>query len=155
MEVKMYSLELIKGIPALVSEKSYACDELLDVPDKVADLCISLRLDKQAEEHVMMIALSACMSPIGIFELSHGTINVSLANPRGAFLRALLCGAYQIVIIHNHPSGSLQPSDEDFLTCQRLVDLGKSLEIQVADFLIVSGEGYKSFRNEFNDRFCF
>lgn len=155
MEVKMYSLELIKGIPALVSEKSYACDELLDVPDKVADLCISLRLDKQAEEHVMMVALSACMRPIGIFELSHGTINASLANPRGAFLRALLCGAYQIVIIHNHPSGSLQPSEEDFLTCQKLVDLGKSLEIQVADFLIVSSEGYKSFRDEYSDRFCF
>ena len=155
MEVKMYSLELIKGIPALVSEKSYACDELLDVPDKVADLCISLRLDKQAEEHVMMVALSACMRPIGIFELSHGTINVSLANPRGAFLRALLCGAYQIVIIHNHPSGSLQPSDDDFSTCQRLIDLGKSLEIQLADFLIVSSEGYKSFRDELSDRFCF
>ena len=80
---------------------------------------------------------------------------MSLANPRGAFLRALLCGAYQIVIIHNHPSGSLQPSDEDFLTCQKLVDLGKSLEIQVADFLIVSSEGYKSFRDEYSERFYF
>ena len=53
MEVKMYTLELLRGIPALVSEKSYACEEKLDVPDKVADLCKSLRLDKQAEEHVM------------------------------------------------------------------------------------------------------
>ena len=38
MEVNLYTLELSAGIPALVSEKSYVCDELLDVPDKVADL---------------------------------------------------------------------------------------------------------------------
>lgn len=155
MDVNLYTLELHRGIPALVSEKSYACEGLLDDPHKVAAFCSQLHLEKQAEEHVFMIALSIAMQPIGIFELSHGTSTISFTNPKGAFQRALLCGANQILIIHNHPSGSLNPSGEDFLSCQNFIDLGRNLEIPIADFMIVSREGHRSFRSDYSDQFAF
>lgn len=155
MEVNLYTLELSGGIPALIAEKSYICEGLLDDPDKVAALCSQLHLQRQAEEHVLMIALSIAMRPIGIFELSHGTSTLSLTNPKGAFQRALLCGANQILIVHNHPSGSLDPSNEDLLSCQKFIDLGKNLEVPIADFLIVSSEGHRSFRSEYSDQFVF
>lgn len=155
MDVNLYTMELQNGIPALVSEKTYMCETLLNDPEKVALFCGQLHLGKQAEEHVYMIALSIAMRPIGIFELSHGTSTISLANPKGAFQRALLCGASQILIIHNHPSGSLNPSGEDFSSCQKLIDLGRNLEIPIADFMIVSREGYRSFRSDYSDQFAF
>lgn len=155
MEVNLYTLELHSGIPALVSEKTYMCEDLLDDPNKVASFCSQLHLEKQAEEHVVMIALSVAMQPIGIFELSHGTSTISFTNPKGAFQRALLCGANQILIIHNHPSGTLDPSDEDFASCQKFIGLGRNLEVPIADFLIVSREGYRSFRSDYSDQFVF
>lgn len=155
MEVILYTLELHSGIPSLVSEKSYMCEGLLDDPCKVATLCSQLHLEKQAEEHVYMIALSIAMQPIGIFELSHGTSTISLTNPKGAFQRALLCGANQILIVHNHPSGSLDPSGEDLSSCQKFIDLGRNLEIPIADFMIVSRDGYKSFRIDYSNQFAF
>lgn len=155
MEVNSYTLELSNGIPALVSEKTYIWEGLLDGPNKVAEFCSQIHLEKQAEEHVLMIALSVSMRPIGIFELSHGTSTISLTNPKGAFQRALLCGANQILLVHNHPSGSLDPSGEDFSSCQKFIDLGRNLEVPIADFMIVSSEGYRSFRSEYYDRFSF
>ena len=71
MDVNLYTMELQNGIPALVSEKTYMCETLLNDPEKVALFCGQLHLGKQAEEHVYMIALSIAMRPIGIFELNY------------------------------------------------------------------------------------
>jgi DNA repair protein RadC len=53
--------------------------------------------------------------------------------------------AAAVIIAHNHPSGDLQPSDEDMKTQIRLVEAGKILGIRVLDHLIVSRKGYLSF----------
>lgn len=53
--------------------------------------------------------------PISFFEVSHGTHNASLADGREILIRALLCGAANIIIVHNHPSGVPEPSREDML----------------------------------------
>ncbi len=63
------------------------------------------------------------------------------------FAPALIHGAKNIVIIHNHPSGSLQPSSADYLTTVVLSHAGLTLQISLIDHIIVTSDDYYSFRN--------
>jgi DNA repair protein RadC len=60
--------------------------------------------------------------------------------------RALRQGATALIFVHNHPGGSSKPSREDVLITRDLVDVARGLDITVHDHLIVSREGYYSFR---------
>ena len=74
-----------------------------------------------------------------------GIVNRSLVHPREVFRRAITDNAAAIIVAHNHPSGSLEPSDEDHEVTRRLVEAGQLLGISVLDHLVISREGYFSF----------
>lgn len=81
--------------------------------------------------------------------VSIGVLNAGLVDPRGVFRPAVAANAAGVIIAHNHPSGSLLPSNEDAAVTKRLRDAGKVLGISVIDSLIL-GAGQKevySFRN--------
>lgn len=71
-------------------------------------------------------------------------VNITICNPREIFIKALLCGASGIVIIHNHPSGDTTPSEQDIKSYNRLKEAGKLIGINVLDSIIV-GDSYYSF----------
>ena len=64
-----------------------------------------------------------------------------------AFTRLLLVGASCFTVVHNHPSGSVAPSDADRAVCKRLVKVGKLLDFEMLDFIIL-GERMYSFQEE-------
>lgn len=130
----------------LVKEKSCNCPvDSLNDPKLVTEMLNTVfRLNKQAEEHVYMIALNTKGKPLGVFEISHGMVNMTICNPREIFIKALLCGASGIVLAHNHPSGDITPSKQDIESYNRLKEAGKLIGINVLDSVIV-GEGYYSF----------
>lgn len=105
------------------------------------------QLNKMAEEYVYMIAFDTKNKPIGVFEVSHGTINTSILRPREVFLKALLVGAVNIVLVHNHPSGDVVPSREDIHATKRIEESGKLIGIGLLDHIII-GDDYLSFREE-------
>jgi DNA repair protein RadC len=74
-----------------------------------------------------------------------GTLNYSVVHPREIFKEAYLLSAQSIICVHNHPSGSLEPSNEDKLLTERLVEIGKIFGINVIDHIIVAESGYYSF----------
>lgn len=82
----------------------------------------------------------------GFFHISHGTVNMSVASPREIFLRSVLCNATGIVLIHNHPSGNPDPSQEDRVTTQRICQGGKLMGIPLIDHIIIGAGCYYSFR---------
>jgi len=104
-----------------------------------------LELNKKAEEHMFMIALDTKLKIIGVFELSHGTVDLTFIQPREAFIRALLCGAVSVIFVHNHPSGDTTPSQADIQACDDLVKAGELLRIPVLDFAIVARNSSLSF----------
>ena len=55
-----------------------------------------------------------------------------------------MCGATNIVIVHNHPSGFVNPSSEDYAVCHRIGKTGEIVGIKLTDFIII-GEAYYSF----------
>lgn len=73
-----------------------------------------------------------------------GTINYSMVHPREVFKEAYIVGATGVVLLHNHPSGDVLPSNEDIITTKNLIDVGKLLGIKVIDHIIVSSSKYYS-----------
>lgn len=81
-------------------------------------------------------------------QLSKGGITGTVVDVRLVFKMALEVGATSLILCHNHPSGSLKPSDEDNKITQKLKRAGESLEIKVLDHLIVTENSYFSFADE-------
>ena len=77
-----------------------------------------------------------------------GTVNTSVISPREIFLEALSARAVQIILLHNHPSGDVQPSREDMAVTRRIRDAGEMLGIRLADHIIIGERAYISFREE-------
>ncbi len=102
-------------------------------------------LSEQAEEYVYLIAMTAKCRPISFFEVAHGTCTASLVGTREIFVRALLCGAVNLILIHNHPSGLPQPSREDIEITKQLKEASRLLGVQLCDHIIIGKEGYYSF----------
>lgn len=130
----------------LVKENScnYPVDSLRS-PQAVSEMLNTVfRLNKQAEEYVYMIALNTKSKPLGVFEISHGSVSQSICNPREIFIKALLCGATGIILAHNHPSGDTTPSNGDMAVYDRIKEAGKIMGVSLLDNIIV-GNGYFSF----------
>lgn len=81
-------------------------------------------------------------------QLSKGGITGTVVDCRLAFKSALEIGATSIILAHNHPSGTLKPSQADKQLTQKLKLAGESLDIKVLDHLIVTQKSYFSFANE-------
>ena len=98
------------------------------------------------KESFFVVLLNSAMKRILDFEVSRGTLDASLVHPREVFNLAVRNLAKGIIVMHNHPSGELKPSEEDIKTTERLVQSGNILEIPVYDHLIISENSYYSFR---------
>lgn len=104
-----------------------------------------LHMDELAEEHCYMIALNGFYKIIGIFLLSKGTVTGSLVSPREIFIRALLVGAVQIILCHNHLSNCFVPSEADIKLTMQIKKAGELINIRLADHIIVTKDNYFSF----------
>ena len=107
-------------------------------------------LNKKAEEHIYLIGVNTKNKVVGIFLISKGTVNQSLASPREIFIRLLLVGAVHFMVCHNHPSKDCTPSREDMVLTRRLKEAGLLLNIPLVDHIIVGGNWYYSFNEQEN-----
>ena len=118
----------------------------LDNPSSIENMINDLvGLNRLAEEYVYMVALSTSFKVLGIFEVSHGSVNLAITNPREIFIRILLSGASSFVICHNHPSGACNPSQEDIKVTKRLKDCAALMGVSFIDHIII-GSSYYSFK---------
>ena len=76
-----------------------------------------------------------------------GTINQSLVHPREVFKEAYLLSATSIICIHNHPSGNVNPSNNDIIITKQLKEVGTLLGINVLDHIIIGKDTYYSFND--------
>lgn len=76
--------------------------------------------------------------------LTVGTINASLAKPREVFRYALRYNAASVILIHNHPSGNPEPSNEDIGVTRKIAEAGEKMEIPVLDHIIIGDGTYVS-----------
>lgn len=96
------------------------------------------------KEHLRGIYLNAHHAVIHDEIISVGTVNANIIHPREVFRPALQYAAVAVVLVHNHPSGEILPSDADIEVTKQLISAGKVLGIDLLDHVIVSSEGYSS-----------
>lgn len=99
-------------------------------------------------EQFKIILLNRANRVLGMYEVSTGGVNGTVADPKLIFAAALKANASGILLSHNHPSGQLKPSEADVRLTKKLKDGGQFLEIVVLDHIIVTAEGYYSFVDE-------
>jgi DNA repair protein RadC len=112
-----------------------------DVLAQVRDLASARR------EHFVALLLNARHEIQGREVVSIGSLNASIVHPREVFQPAILHSAASVVLVHNHPSGDPEPSEEDISITRRLVQVGELVGIEVLDHVIVAARGIVSFKS--------
>jgi DNA repair protein RadC len=105
-------------------------------------------LKENKRENFVLLCLDARNKLIYKETVSIGTLTASLVHPREVFEPAIRAFAAQIVIVHNHPSGDPEPSEDDLMITKRLVAAGKIMGIEINDHIIVSKNNIFSFKEK-------
>ena len=103
------------------------------------------RIANLDRENFVAVLLNAKNEVIGAPLISVGTLSASLVHPREVFKPAIRASAASVVLVHNHPSGKVEPSPEDREATRRLEESARILGIEVLDHVIV-GDGYYSMK---------
>ena len=74
-----------------------------------------------------------------------GNLNSSIVHPREVFKVAIENNSASIILIHNHPSGNSDPSNEDISITKKIVETGTIMSIPVFDHIIIAGKNFTSF----------
>lgn len=97
-------------------------------------------LRKEPEEHFVALHFNARNEIVGLHKVSHGTTSASLVHPREVYKTALLSNSHAVMVAHNHPGGSGEPSPEDLDTTKQLIFAGACLGVSLLDHLIFSSD---------------
>lgn len=114
-------------------------------PEDIVKL-IGRRFRKADREHFLVVLLNARHEAIGWHTVSVGSLNASIVHPREVFKPAILSSSASVILVHNHPSGDAEPSEEDLAITKRLVKAGELLGIAVLDHVVVASRGVVSLR---------
>ncbi len=99
-------------------------------------------------ERFMILLLDTRNKVVKEEVVSVGTLNSSLIHPREVFKSAIKESANAVILVHNHPSGDPEPSEEDKAITERLIAAGELLGIKVLDHVIVGKEKFWSFSEQ-------
>ena len=104
------------------------------------------KIGREKKEHFMILSLDTGNNLIKMSDISVGTLNTNLADPREVFKEVIQNNAAAVIVAHNHPSGNSKPSDEDLLITKRLKGAGDILGIDLIDHIIVTKQTFFSFK---------
>lgn len=141
--ITKYDVRLVKE-----SSSQYGYDKkAINNPQVVAKLLNEIfDLENRCEEHLVMLALDTKLKVVGAFDIHAGTAKASPVSTKSVFTRAMLCNANSIIVAHNHPSGSVDPSKDDVDVTRTLRKAGKILDIVLLDHIIIGDGDCYSFR---------
>lgn len=104
------------------------------------------KIDKE-KEHFWIIGMNKAGYILYIELIALGSVKAVNIEPMNVYRVAVMKNATRVIAIHNHPSGRLVPSKADLDITDRLIQVGRILNIALVDHLIISTEAYESFRN--------
>lgn len=116
-------------------------------PDDVAG-AVRPRLKGMKKEHFLTVHLDTRNHITGVDKISMGSLDSSIVHPREVFQKAIYAGCSSVILVHNHPSGDPQPSQEDIEITRRLVEAGKLIGIDVLDHLVVCDTSHVSLKSK-------
>lgn len=99
------------------------------------------------QEVLMVLFLDLKFNLISKQTIFKGSLNQSLIHPREVFKYAVKFSAYQIILVHNHPSGDTSPSNQDIEVTKAFEQAGDLLQIKVLDHIIIANNSYLSIKD--------
>ncbi|KAB2328950.1 DNA repair protein RadC [Cytobacillus depressus] len=131
---------------AVVMEKvkgaMYHIPQRVTTPETAFHTIMGIKnLERETQEVFGVIALDTKHKVVGFDILHRGTINASIVHPRDIYKALLLRNAACFICFHNHPSGVPEPSYEDKMVTERLVEAGKLIGIELLDHIITGDDG--------------
>lgn len=133
------SIELGKRIYLMTQDKKYKIRTSQDVYN-----LMKYDLSLKPQECFYCIYLNNKNEVLERKLLFMGTVNKSLVHPREVFKYAYLSSASSIICVHNHPSNDVNPSKDDMILTEKLVEIGRIQAIPILDHVIVGNDTYYS-----------
>lgn len=141
-EATQFGLPVVKV--RLVREEPIFRERVVRNKDDAIDI-MKEELSDYDREVFCILNLKTDGSVINMNIVSQGTLNASLISPREMFKSSILSNAAGVIMMHNHPSGNVKPSMEDYEATARMVKCGKLLDIRVVDHIVVGAESGKTY----------
>ena len=125
------------------AQTKWLFDKKVTSPKDIAEFFIPILRDELKEKFIV-VSLNSANKVTRYETISVGSLNSSVVHPREIFKFAIENSSASIILIHNHPSGNLEPSHEDIQITKKLVEAGTILNISVLDHLIIAGNSFTS-----------
>jgi len=103
---------------------------------------------QDADVEKLLVLFLGNGNEINCIQVIPGTINHAVVYPREIIKHALLSGSKAIIIVHNHPMGKLEPSEEDRKFTRNIKEACKIMDLTMLDHFIINTEGYFSFQEK-------
>ncbi|MBU0474532.1 MAG: DNA repair protein RadC [Bacteroidetes bacterium] len=126
------------------SQSKWFSNKSITSPSEVAKMFIPILRD-ELKERFIVVSLNSANRIIRYNIISTGNLTSSIVHPREVFKVAIENNSANIILLHNHPSGNCEPSNDDIKTTKKLVEAGKLLDINVFDHIIIADNNYISF----------
>jgi len=120
---------------------------VIDKPEKAAGF-LKFKIGYDHKEHFVALFLDVNKNLLSYKTLFKGTIDRLAVYPREIAEEAINLKAAHVIVAHNHPSGNLHPSEEDINLTDKLIKALAALDINLADHIIISRQGFFSFKRE-------
>ena len=143
--VKAIQLKCIAELSRRIAETRYREHICLNSAKSIADYYME-RMRHEKQEKLLLAMFDIKCRLIGDVLMSIGSATSTFVPPREVFLTALRYQAVQIIIVHNHPSGSAEPSPADDAVTERITKCGELLGIPLSDHIIIGDHSYYSYR---------
>tara|TARA_B100000315_G_scaffold146425_1_gene135357 strand:+ start:147 stop:737 length:591 start_codon:yes stop_codon:yes gene_type:complete len=116
-------------------------------PVKAVKIAKTLIIDWN-KEHFIGLYLNPRLRVEKAELISLGCLNASLVHPRETFKPALINSTIRVIVLHNHPSGDVEPSEDDLTITKRLVEAGKILGIDLYDHIVFTKKKWLSMKEK-------
>lgn len=136
-QLNMVSVRLVKDAPIMSDKPIHNPIDAVELLGK--DLC---GLDREV---CVVVNLKASGIPINCHIASMGAVDTAICHPREILKTAILANAVKVMLVHNHPSGSLEPSKTDVMITDRLAHVCEEIGIPLVDHIIVGGNNTEYF----------
>lgn len=124
-------------------ETSRRVGALIRSPEDVVDLLMA-EMKQLDREYFRIVLLDTKHRVIDMPIISIGNLNSSIVHPREMFKECIRRSSSGVIMVHNHPSGDPEPSDDDLDVTERIVEAGKLLGIDVLDHIIIGDNRFVS-----------
>ena len=129
-------------------------DEVIQISEPTSLInWLNFEIGYEKQEHFLVVYMNNQNVVLNHEILFKGTVDRSIVHPRDVFRQAVSYNATRLILVHNHPGGTLKASRADLEVTDIMVEAGRLVDIEVLDHIIVTDGKFASIRERYPDLF--